>query len=156
LCLTSIPIEIGAVIIGFFLGLVAFVGEDFIRRWQDRGNVRKKVLKHLIAEAKENREILGFAILVSLEKDAWNEAKSSGVAMDLKEELRGKLVTLYSKITEKNDILIYHRISIQKGEQIGIRDATGEIKSTLDEAIVKLSVDLANKLDEIIPILEKA
>jgi hypothetical protein len=152
----SIPIEIEGVIIGFFLGLVAFVGEDFIRRREDKGNVRKKVLKHLLAEAKENRAILGFAILVSLEKDAWNEAKSSGVAMDLEEELRAKLIALYSRITEKNEILIYHRIGIQKGSTIGIQDATGEIKSTLDEAIVKLTVDLAKQLDEIIPMLEKA
>ncbi|MGA2683368.1 MAG: hypothetical protein ABSF44_16410 [Candidatus Bathyarchaeia archaeon] len=62
----SIPVEIGAVIIGFFLGFVAFIGEDVIRRWQDGKDIRKKVLKHLIAEAKENRSILDVSTFVSL------------------------------------------------------------------------------------------
>ena len=148
--------EIVAAIAGFLLGFLAFIGEDFVRRRWDKRDLRKKVLKNLISEAKEDRKILEVSTWVSLQKEAWNDAKSNGVVMDLEEELREKLVDLYSRMTEKNELLVFHKIGVEKGASLGIRDGTGKVITSLDDIIAKLSDDLKKKIDEIIPILEKA
>lgn len=150
-----LPIEIIAVILGFSLGFIAFLVQDAVRRWLDKRDARKKILKNLISEAKENRAILEVSTWVSLQKDAWTEAKNSGIAKDFKEELREKLIALYSRITEKNELLIYFRIGIQINQSLSVQDAEREASTSLDDIIGKLSADLKDKIDEIIPILEK-
>lgn len=153
--LMSLPIEIITAILGFFLGFFAFIGEDVLRRWLDERSLRKKVLKNLISEAKENRANLEASTWISLLKDAWNEAKNSGIAMDFKEELREKLISLYSRITEKNELLIYYRIGIQINQSLSVQGAERTTSTSLEGIIAKLSADLKDKINEIIPILEK-
>jgi DNA polymerase II small subunit/DNA polymerase delta subunit B len=151
----SFETEIVAALVGLFLGFIAFIGEDFVRRWLDKRTTRKKVLKDLISEAKENRAILEASTWVSLQKDAWLEAKSNGIVMDLKEEMRGKLVDLYSRITEKNELLVFHKIGVEKGAELGVRDGAGKLVTSLNEIIAQLSVNLKKQIDELIPMLEK-
>jgi hypothetical protein len=151
----SLPIEIITALLGFILGFFAFVGEDILRRWSDKRSLRKKVLKNLISEAKENRANLEVSTWISLSKDAWNEAKNSGTAMDFKEELREKLIALYSRITEKNELLIYHRVEIEINQSLSVQDAQGQNPTSLESIIVNLSAELKEKINEIIPILEK-
>jgi DNA polymerase II small subunit/DNA polymerase delta subunit B len=151
----SIPIEITAVILGFSLGFIAFLGQDALRRWFDKHSLRKKVLKNLIIEAEENKKILDVSVMVSLRKEAWDEAKNSGIAMDLRKELREKLVDLYSSVNEKNDLLAYHKIGVQFPRGLGIIDGTGRTTTPLIQIIGDLSDSLKNKISEIIPLLGK-
>jgi hypothetical protein len=93
------------IVLGFILGFFGFVVEDALRRWFDRRSVRKKVLKNLLSKANENKKIQEASTWIPLQKDAWQEAKISGITMNLEEDLREKLVRLYFKITEKNELL---------------------------------------------------
>jgi hypothetical protein len=155
--LMDISLIIGLVL-GFLLGLVSFLIEDTVRRRRDRRFIKEKVLKNLIVEAKQNKKIQKErSTWVSLTKDAWDEAKSSGVIRDLEGGLRTKLTDLYTKIIEKNELLVYHRIgvSMPEGKELGVKDATGKIVTPLSEIIVTLTRNLDNDIDSIIPLLEE-
>lgn len=142
------------IVLGFVLGFFAFIAEDIFRRWLDKRSVRKRVLKNLVSEVRENRRIQDVSTWVSLQKNAWDEAKSTGVVMDLREDLRARLIDLYARITEKNELLIYHRIGIS--QPLGIRDTTGNIVTPLPQIIGELTASLRTDFDSIIPLLEEA
>jgi len=146
------------IILGFFLGFFAFIGEDILRRWLDERSVRKRVLKNLISEVRENKRIQDVSTWVSLQKNAWDEAKSTGVVMDLREDLRARLIDLYARITEKNELLVYHRIGISEfqGRGLGISDATGNVVTPLTQIIGDLTTALRTDFDSIVPLLEEA
>lgn len=109
-------------------------------------------------EAKQNKKIQKErSTWVSLTKDAWDEAKSSGIARDLEEGVRTKLTDLYTKIIEKNELLVYHRIgvSMPEGKELGVKDATGKVVTPLSQIIVKLTENLDKDIDSMIPLLEE-
>jgi len=144
-------------VLGLSSGVTLFLIEDTVRRWRDKRLIKERVLKNLILEAGQNKKIQNVSTWVSLMTDAWNEAKSTGVARDLKEELRTKLTDLYTRITEKNELLVYHKIgvSMPEGKELGVKDATGKVMTPLSEIIVKITTDLDKDLDSIIPMLEE-
>jgi thioredoxin-like negative regulator of GroEL len=147
-------IEILTVVLGFALGFIGFVAEDVLRRWLDRQSVRKKALKNLVSEAGENKKIQEVSTWIPLQKDAWYEAKNSGVVMDLKEDLRKKLVSLYSRIIEKNELLVYHKIGVEINKQLSVQG--GAVGVPLNQIIGELTSNLKEEIDSIIPLLEKA
>jgi hypothetical protein len=147
--------DLSTIILGFILGFIAFFLQDYFRRKLDEKSLKQKVIKNLISEIEENKQITLRSTWVSLQKGAWDQAKSTGVLLDLDDELRLKLTHLYSGIIEKNELLIFHKIGIKENSTLNITDANGQNPTPLNNIIVDLTIKLKEEFDSTLVLLTK-
>jgi len=140
---------------GFVLGFMSFVITETLRRWADRRDTRKRILSNLLTEMRQNRKHLDISTYMSLQTQAWDEAKSTGISMKLPSELRDSLITLYGRIIEKNELLNLYRLTLPSGQELSIVDASGQKPVPLNKIIAELSLNLRSALDEIIPRIQR-
>ena len=93
------------IIIAVLTALIVFIIQDKYTRRIDRLNAEQRVIQSLILESKLNKQLQKESKLVILSHDAWDNAKSLGIIMELKEELQIELFFLYTKIHNKNNLL---------------------------------------------------
>ena len=134
---------------------MSFVITETLRRWADRRDTRKRILSNLLTETQQNRKHLDISTYMSLQTQAWDEAKSTGISMKLPSELRDSLITLYGRIIEKNELLNLYRLTLPSGQELSIVDASGQKPVPLNKIIAELSLNLRSALDEIIPRIQR-
>jgi hypothetical protein len=142
----------------FFLGLISglaiFLIQDFIRRKWDKMDNRKKVIRALIAELEENLSISAESTYAPLSSETWRQAVNEGLLPELKTDLSKKLLALYSKIGNKNNLLSYYQIGVQNDKQLGVTDADGKITKPLVEILGELRAKIENEINTALPLLK--
>ena len=140
---------------GFVVAFVLFVITETVRRWADGRATKRRILSNLLAEMQQNRKHLDISTYMSLQTQAWDEAKSTGISMKFPLELRDSLITLYGRIIEKNELLNLYRLALPTREKLAIVDASGKNPVPLNQIITELSINLRSALEENIPRIQR-
>ena len=140
---------------GFVVAFVLFVITETVRRWADGRATKRRILSNLLAEMQQNRKHLDISTYMSLQTQAWDEAKSTGISMKFPSGLRDSLITLYGRIIEKNELLNLYRLVLPSREKLSIVDASGKNPVPLNQIIAELSINLRSALEENIPRIQR-
>jgi hypothetical protein len=141
--------------IGLLSGLVLFLFQDIIRRKLDANANRKKMIKSMILELNENKNILTESTYAPIARDVWDEWKRNGFFLEFSEELMEHFMKISAMINNRNNLLTFYQIGIQKGELLGIKNEEGNIIEPLTQTLANLRIKIEKEIDLILPLIEK-
>ena len=144
----SIPPEITAVIIAFFLGPVSNIIWDEIKSRKDK----EKLLMALKTELVSILTLQEKSAYMILPKPVWEQLNKSGIFFKLDSNLRTHLLQVYASIEDKNNQVTIRNSNI--GTTITLAD--GENKFTdIHESISALTKSIRELTQRTIQLLDK-
>ncbi len=142
--------------LGLIAGLIIFLVKDYYQRKWDKKERRDKLVRGLIVELEENLSISKEnAYYKTLSTDAWSQVVNSGILFDFDKKLLDRLLTLYSKIKNKNNQCEFQNLGILFDKQFGISDAEGKIQTPLANIIAEMREFIDKEIPEVIELLKK-
>lgn len=131
-----------------FLASVAVIILSFIVQnvLQDR-RLFENTKADLIAELKQNKEHQVASTYISLEDDAYKRFRQTGFLSRLSNENQTILREIYSRIHEKNELILIYRMALQSGREALITG--GETPSPIAVTITNITREIANRLDDL-------
>jgi hypothetical protein len=116
---------------------------------------RKKMIKSMILELNENKNILTESTYAPIARDVWDEWKRNGFFLEFSEELMEHFMKISAMINNRNNLLTFYQIGIQKGELLGIKNEEGNIIEPLTQTLANLRIKIEKEIDLILPLIEK-
>lgn len=142
------------IVVSFILGFGLFLIQDLVRRKRDNDANRKKWLRALKVECSMNEKILSASFHAPLTNDVWNQAVKNTQILRLSDDLFGRLLNLYAKICDRNNLLTFYRIGVQNQAVMLVSSPAGNV--TLNGLLPQLNQEIVDGIHLIMPLLEKA
>lgn len=142
--------EILAALIGFSLGSMASVIRDI---YKTRLN-KKVVLKAIKFELLGIKSLQKESTWVSLPINIWGEIEKSKTLLEVNEELQNGIIELYSKLSNKNNLLRYYKSGVEAGGQISVVSGDGTKSRPTQDIIVDITTNVFSIIEKLIPLID--
>lgn len=119
-----------------------------------RDQLRESSLLDLRAEIEQNQQHQEISTYVSLEEDAYKRFRRRGFLTELRTEVRQTLRELYSRIHEKNELILYHRSALASGREALITDGLGQNPRKITEIITEIRGKIDERIGAVLPIFQ--
>lgn len=144
--------EIIAALFGFVFGLALTLIVDKIRKDAQK-NVMREALRVELLDIKHLQKESTWVPLSTL---FWNDIKKSTILTELCSEERKTLFTLYAKINNKNNLLLYQKIELERTKDVrepfslGITNGEGKNPRLVRDIIGDLTETINSLIDKVL------
>lgn len=141
-----------AALVGAFIPFLLWqtFGEEY-----KRNRLKESSFLDLRAELEQNQQHQETSTYISLEEDAYKRFRQSGFLSQLRTEIRLMLRELYSRIHEKNELILYHRSVLASGKEAVITDGQGLNPRKVTEIIVEIRRRIDELVGKLLPVFRR-
>lgn len=142
--------EIIAALIGFSLGSMASIVRDIYKTRLNKKVILKGVKFELLGINSLQKE----STYVPLPITIWGEIEKSKTLLEVNEELQNGIIELYSKLSNKNNLLMYYKSGVEAGGGISVVSGDGTISRPAQEIIVNITKDIFSMIEKLLPLID--
>jgi len=137
--------------------LIAFVLLQTLGERLKRRRLKRLSFQALIHEFDQNQQHQAFSSIISLDDEAYRQFKRRGFLAELEETFQHDLMHLYSRIHEKNQLLLYFQSALSAGKSSSSLLVGGEqTPMPITVLLEKIKVEIDQKINELLPRLVDA